>query len=83
MQPGLRDVLGTAGRPQKAPHGHKEEPGRSWDPGSLMEKFNRMPEEDQGMVTVLFAGLSGLLMFLVYVVFILPGSIDIIERAFK
>ena len=76
--------VGTEGRPQKAAaRGHKEEPVRSWDPRSLVDKFDRMPEEDQATLKALFAGLLGVLLFLVYLVFILPRSIDIALRAFK
>lgn len=84
MQPGLRDVLETAGRPQKAAtRGHNEEPVRSWDPGSLVDKdkVKRMSELDQFILTDLFVALLGVLMFLVlmflvYVVNILPRSIN-------
>ena len=84
MQLGLRDVSGTAGRLQKAAtREHKEEPVRSWDSGSLVDKdkVEGMSELDQFMSTDLFVVLLAdlmflVLMFLVYVVNILPRSIN-------
>ena len=84
MQLFWRDVLGTAGRSRKAATClHKQEPVRSWDPGSLVDKdkVKRMSELDQFMSTDLFVVLLAdlmflVLMFLVYVVNIVPRSIN-------
>ena len=45
----LRDVLATAGRPQKVKGWQMEELVRSWDPRTFADRYDRMPIEDQGI----------------------------------
>ena len=48
-----------------------------------MDTFNRIPMGDQATFTGLFAILSGVLMELVYMGIILPGSVSTMSSALK
>ena len=53
----LRDVLGTAGRPQKAVKRWHKENLVLWDPRSLVDRFEHMPVEVRGPIIAIVAAL--------------------------
>ena len=70
----LRDVLGTAGRPQKARRWQIDELVRSWDPRNLADKYDRMSMEERGDVLSTVGILLSLAGF-VWLYYLLPIAI--------
>ncbi len=75
----LRDVLGTAGRPQKAKRWRIEELVRSWDPRTFADRHDRMPVEDQGIAIENIGILVSLAGF-VWLYYLLPVAIHGLHR---